>query len=123
MNPVVMAEKTELQREILVTAYNNPHLNQSEIAERVDCSSSYVSSVLQRFDNIDAMHAEIEQLNQDIGLSATAGLDDNWGFDTNPDWHQGEEFDADLDQAIREGVEGLKVLSKKTKGLINKLRD
>ncbi|WP_435177930.1 winged helix-turn-helix transcriptional regulator [Halorussus sp. AFM4] len=118
-----MGEKTELQRDILITAYHNPRLNQSEIADRVGCSSSYVSTVLNRFDNVDAMHAEIEQLNQDLGFDNTAGLDGGWNFDDNPDWHQGEDFDADLDQAIRDGVEGLKVLSKKTKGLIDKIRD
>lgn len=118
-----MAEKTELQREILITAYQNPHLSQSEIADRVGCSSSYVSNVLNRFDSVDAMHAEIEQLNYDLGFDNTAGLDGGWGFDENPDWYQGEDFDADLDQAIRDGVEGLKVLSKKTKGLIDKIRN
>lgn len=118
-----MAEKTELQRDILITAYNNRRLSQAEIADRVGCSASYVSNVLNRFDNVDAMYAEIEQLNQNLGFEATSGLENNWGFDANPDWHQGDDFDADLDQAIRDGVEGLKVLSKKTKRLIEKLRD
>jgi len=117
-----MAEKTELQREILITAYNNRQLSQAEIADRVGCSASYVSNVLNRFDSVDAMHAEIEQLNHDLGFDANSGLDSTWGFDEQPDWHQGEDFDADLDQAIRDGVEGLKVLSKKTKTLIDKLR-
>lgn len=117
-----MAQKTELQRKILITAYNNPRLTQSEIATRVNCSSSYVSNVLSRFDSIDAMQAEIEQMNHEMGFDPYADLESGWGFNDTPDWYQGEDFDADLDQAIRDGVEGLKVLSKKTKGLINKLR-
>lgn len=118
-----MGEKTDLQREILITAHNNPHLKQTEIADRVGCSSSYVSDVLNRFNSIDAMQAEIEQLNHDLGLDPAAGLDNsNWGVDTNPNWHQGEEFDANLDEVIRDGVEGLKVLSKKTKNLIDTIR-
>lgn len=117
-----MGEKTKLQREILICAYNNPQLNQSEIAKKVGCSSSYVSQVLGRFDSIDAMNAEIEQLNYEMGLDPYAGLNSDWGIESNPDWYQGEDFDANLDEAIREGIEGLKVLSKKTKGLIDKLR-
>lgn len=118
-----MAQKTELQRKILTTAYNNPRLSRSQIADQVSCSSSYVSQVLNRFDSIDAMHAEIKQLNHDLGFDTYADLDDGWAFDENPDWYAGGDFDADLDQAIRDGVEGLKVLSKKTKGLIDKLRN
>ena len=118
-----MGQKTELQRKILITALNNPNLNQSEIAQRMDCSSSYVSSVLSRFNSVDAMNAEVEQLNHDLGLNSQAGLGGGWGFDANPDWNNGGDFDADLDEAVREGVEGFKVLSKKTKGLIDKFRN
>lgn len=118
-----MGDKTDLQREILITAYNNPQLKQTEIADRVGCSSSYVSTVLNRFDSIDAMQAEIEQLNHDLGFDPAAGLDNsNWGMETNPDWYQGDEFDANLDEVIRDGIEGLKVLSKKTKLLIDTIR-
>ncbi|WP_117591769.1 winged helix-turn-helix domain-containing protein [Haloprofundus halophilus] len=117
-----MARKTELQRKILITAYNNPRLSQTKIADRVDCSPSYVSNILNRFDSVDAMHAEIEQLNHDLGFDPYADLDNDWTFNQAPNWSNGEDFDADLDQAIRDGVEGLKVLSKKTKSLVNKFR-
>ncbi|WP_129115103.1 winged helix-turn-helix domain-containing protein [Halegenticoccus tardaugens] len=118
-----MAKKTELQRRILLAAYNNPRLSQSQIASRVGCSSSYVSQVLNRFDSLDAMEADIEQLNIELGFDPYADLHDDWTLDGDPDWYAGEDFNADIDKAIRDGVEGLKVLTKKTKILIRKLRD
>lgn len=65
-----MAGKTELQREILITAYDNRQLTQAEIADRVGCSASYVSNVLGRYDGYDAMDARIEQLNSDLGFTS-----------------------------------------------------
>lgn len=69
-----MSERTELQREILVTAYANPDMSQAEIADRVGCSASYVSSVLNEYDSYDAMEARIEQLGTDIGLGSSTGV-------------------------------------------------
>lgn len=74
-----MDGKTKLQRQILITACDHPGISQSEIATRVGCSPSYVSTVLQRYDGQDAMAARIEQLNVDLGFSpedAPQTLDD-----------------------------------------------
>lgn len=74
-----MDGKTKLQRQILITACDHPGISQSEIATRVGCSPSYVSTVLQRYDGQDAMAARIEQLNVDLGFSpedASQTLDD-----------------------------------------------
>lgn len=65
-----MSEKTELQRRILITAYNNPRMNQSEIANRCDCSRSYVSQVLREYNDHDAMEARIKEMNRQLGISA-----------------------------------------------------
>ena len=69
-----MSNKTELQREILITAQRNPHATQSEIADMCNCSASYVSNVLSRFDHWDAMDAEIEQMNRELGYNPGRGL-------------------------------------------------
>lgn len=66
-----MAGKTELQREILVVAYDNPGLTQQEIARRVGCSPSYVSTVLGKYDGLDAMEARIDQLNSELGFASS----------------------------------------------------
>lgn len=65
-----MSDKTELQRRILVAAYNNPKINQSKIADRCNCSRSYVSQVLREYDSQDAMEARIEEMNQQLGVPA-----------------------------------------------------
>jgi hypothetical protein len=68
-----MSERTELQREILVNAYDNPNLSQVEVADRVGCSASYVSSVLSEYNSNDAMQARIEQLGGRGGMSRDFG--------------------------------------------------
>lgn len=67
-----MAERTELQRKILVIASDYPELSQAEIAERVGCSASYVSSVLNEYDSYGAMEARIEQLGGTSGFDVAA---------------------------------------------------
>lgn len=54
-------EKTELQREILLTWYNNPNATNKEISEACDCSASYVSTVKNRFDNYNEMEAMMDR--------------------------------------------------------------
>jgi len=54
-------EKTELQREILLTWYQNPGATNKEIAEACDCSSSYVSTVKNRFDNYNEFEAMMDR--------------------------------------------------------------
>lgn len=113
-----MSEKTELQRAILITAYQNPDATQAEIADACGCSRSYVSEVLRRYDGQDAMEAQIEEWNRSLGFDSTAGLGGSWdqslgdGFDSRP--VQGSqpvtESDADLAAAIEEGIHGLTVL-------------
>lgn len=69
-----MADKTKLQRKILLTAYDNPKMTQAEIARQLNCSSSYVSQVLNRYDGQDAMEARIEELNSQLGIGDTGGV-------------------------------------------------
>lgn len=63
-----MSQRTDLQREILVTAYDNPKMSQSEIADKLGCSASYVSNVLNEYDSHDAMAARIEQFDAGFEL-------------------------------------------------------
>lgn len=56
-----MTEKTELQREILLTWRENPDATNAEIAEACDCSASYVSQVTSRFDDYDAFQAALDR--------------------------------------------------------------
>lgn len=116
-----MSDLTELQREILLTARDYPRATQSEIAERCDCSPSYVSNVLNRFDSVDAFHAEID------GLAGVDPMAADFDFNQQPAWMEGvepaadqEEFDqavADglniLGQSLKRGFKGLKVLIRK----------
>ncbi|ELY94595.1 hypothetical protein C483_02650 [Natrialba hulunbeirensis JCM 10989] len=59
-------EKTELQREILLTWYENPNATKKEIAEACHCSASYVSQVTNRFDNYDHMEAMIDRQDKEM---------------------------------------------------------
>lgn len=74
-----MSRKTELQRQILIIAYDNPNLSKAEIARKLDCSSSYVSQVLNRYDGHDAMQARIEELNSQLGMDTASS---NMGLGT-----------------------------------------
>ncbi|APW97206.1 winged helix-turn-helix domain-containing protein [Halobiforma lacisalsi AJ5] len=58
--------KTELQRDILLTWYENPDATQKEIAEACDCSASYVSDVTNRFDDYDHMEAMIDRRDKEL---------------------------------------------------------
>ncbi|NHN58759.1 MULTISPECIES: winged helix-turn-helix domain-containing protein [Halorussus] len=60
-----MSQKTDLQREILLTAHQNPDLTNKEIADRCDCSSSYVSTVLNRYEDYGVLEAMDDQMIQD----------------------------------------------------------
>lgn len=81
-----MSERTELQREILVTAYDHPELSQVEVANHVGCSASYVSNVLNDYDSHDAMEARIEQLGgrngMDLGIGGLSGSDSGSDLET-----------------------------------------
>jgi len=63
--------KTELQREILLTWYDNPNATNKEIAELCDCSASYVSNVKNRFD--DYTEFEIMMDRQDKEMETMFG--------------------------------------------------
>jgi len=69
-----MSDKTELQRQILETAYRNPNASKKEISEMCDCSASYVSNVLNRYDEWDALDSDLEQMNRDLGFNSSRGL-------------------------------------------------
>ncbi|AUX10689.1 hypothetical protein AArcSl_3082 [Halalkaliarchaeum desulfuricum] len=110
-----MSDKTELQRKILITAYNNPTATQAEIAKKCNCSSSYVSTVLNRYDRWDAMDAQIEQLNQDLGYAPDHSLGPQPS--TQPAWSNDEFQDVEGVDAeeiaafIDETIEAFQTLS------------
>jgi len=58
--------KTELQRDILLTWYNNPNATNKEIADMCDCSASYVSDVKNRFDNYNSMEAMMDREDKEM---------------------------------------------------------
>lgn len=58
--------KTELQRNILLTWYENPGSTNKEIAEACDCSASYVSNVKNRFDNYNSMEAMMDREDKEM---------------------------------------------------------
>lgn len=68
-----MRDKTELQREILLTWYDNPAETNKEIAKACDCSASYVSEVKSRFDDYNQFEAMMDR--QDEGLQRMFGND------------------------------------------------
>ena len=88
-----MSDKTELQRDILVTAYRNPGATQKEIADACDCSASYVSNVLGRHNEWDALDAEIMQMNQQLGYDRDAALGSQPS--TQPAWSNDEFQDVE----------------------------
>ncbi|OYR59052.1 winged helix-turn-helix domain-containing protein [Halorubrum ezzemoulense] len=71
-------EKTDLQREILLTWYNNPNATNKEISEACDCSASYVSTVKNRFDNYNEMEAMMDQQDKQMEQMFGDGI-----FDTS----------------------------------------
>jgi len=64
-------EKTDLQRDIVLTWYENPNATNKEIADACDCSSSYVSQIKSRFDDYNQMEymmdRQDEQMEQMFG--------------------------------------------------------
>lgn len=58
--------KTELQRDILLTWYENPNSTNKEIAEACDCSASYVSDVKNRFDSYNSMEAMMDREDKEM---------------------------------------------------------
>ena len=60
------AEKTDLQRDILLTWYENPNATNKEISEACNCSASYVSQVTNRFDNYDEMEAMMDRQDKEL---------------------------------------------------------
>lgn len=72
-----MSGKTDLQREILLTWYDNPNMTNKEIAEACDCSASYVSQIKNRFDDYNEFEAMMDrqdrQMEQMFGDDIFAG--------------------------------------------------
>ena len=66
-------EKTDLQRQILLTWYENPNATNQQIADACDCSSSYVSQIKNRFDGYDEMEYMFDS--QDAELERMFGGD------------------------------------------------
>jgi len=65
--------KTDLQRQILLTWYENPNATNTEISEMCDCSASYVSQIKNRFDDYNEMEYMMDR--QDEELEAMSGGD------------------------------------------------
>lgn len=57
----IMNEKTELQRDILIEWYHDEDATNEEIAERLDCSPSYVSEVKNKFEDYDEFQATLDE--------------------------------------------------------------
>ena len=85
--------KTELQRNILLTWYENPGSTNKEIAEACDCSASYVSNVKNRFDNYNSMEAMMDREDKEmqkmfgedifsgsINTTSASGMDEQRGL-------------------------------------------
>lgn len=58
--------KTDLQRRIVTTWYENPNATNKEIAEACDCSASYVSQVKNRFDDYNEMEYMFDSQNKEL---------------------------------------------------------
>lgn len=58
--------KTELQREILLTWYDNPDATNKEIADACNCSASYVSTVKNRFDGYNEFEAMMDRQDREM---------------------------------------------------------
>jgi len=61
-----MSEKTDLQREILLSWYDNPNATNAEIADMCDCSASYVSQIKNRFDDYNQMEAMMDREDREM---------------------------------------------------------
>lgn len=61
-----MSDKTDLQREILLTWYDNPNSTNAEIADMCDCSASYVSQIKNRFDDYNQMEAMMDRQDREM---------------------------------------------------------
>ena len=66
--------KTDLQRDILTTWYENPDATNKEIAEACDCSSSYVSQVKNRFDGYTEMEAMFDREDRELEQMFGSGI-------------------------------------------------
>lgn len=66
--------KTELQRDILLTWYDNPSATNKEIAEACDCSASYVSQVKNRFDGYNEMEAMFDREDRELEQMFGSGI-------------------------------------------------
>lgn len=58
--------KTELQRDILLTWYENPDATNKGIADICDCSASYVSEVKNRFDGYNEFEAMMDRQDKEM---------------------------------------------------------
>ena len=65
--------KTDLQRDILLTWWENPNATNQEIADACDCSASYVSQIKNRFDDYNEFDAMMDR--QDAELERMFGDD------------------------------------------------
>lgn len=61
-----MSNKTKLQRDILVAKARNPRATNKQIANRVNCSPSYVSQTLNRYNSYSEFEALFDGWQQDL---------------------------------------------------------
>ncbi|MFC6865013.1 winged helix-turn-helix domain-containing protein [Halomicroarcula sp. GCM10025817] len=111
---------TDLQRDILITARNNPRASQKQIADMCGCSSSYVSNVLNRYDSVDAFNAEmesmagIEPMQPALDMRPPAWLEQSEPIANDEELDQAvEEGMMILGQSLKKGYKGLKTLVRK----------
>jgi transcriptional regulator with XRE-family HTH domain len=73
---VELSEQPPKRRRIIEVALNNPDLTQSEVAERVGASSSYVSSVHQDYLNVMIPPDEVsaDDINEELYEKIVAGI-------------------------------------------------
>ena len=115
-----MSDMTELQREIILTARDYPRATQKEIADRCDCSASYVSNVLNRYDSVDAFHAELNGMAGIEPLQPAVDMQQPVWLEKTEPVVDDEEFDKAvaegltiLGQSLKKGYKGMKTLIRK----------
>nr|WP_241659158.1 MarR family transcriptional regulator [Halorubrum salsamenti] len=71
--------KTGLQRDILLTWWENPNATNQEIADACDCSASYVSQIKNRFDDYNELDAMMDRQDSELERMFGEGIFGNNG--------------------------------------------
>jgi transcriptional regulator with XRE-family HTH domain len=118
----IMSEMTELQREIMITARDYPRATQKEIAEMCDCSASYVSDVLNRYDSVDAFYAGLDTMSGVEPIEPAVEMEPPTWLEESEPLADDEEFEEAvgeglqiLGESLKKGYRGLKTLIRKVR--------